>query len=91
MAGVTKSLCWACQSEIDGKTRKAVVLGDLAVPVCLRCWESLPNAERIRLAMQILDREPGGAAASIQGMAEAIRERLESPGGFSDSIRPGRN
>ena len=79
--------CWCCA---DGLTEGGPVVGDVPLPVCDACWESLTEESRLAFAMQYLDRQPGGIAWSIGRMADAIFDRLEAPGGFGD-FKPGRN
>lgn len=33
--------------------------------VCLRCWQIIPPADRIRIAISVLDRAPGGYLAEL--------------------------
>lgn len=53
-------VCWSCQKPLPA-TGQPVSLGpDVLPPVCLKCWRSMPEADRISLAIQFhRAKEPG--------------------------------
>jgi hypothetical protein len=81
--------CWSCQRTI--KTGVFVWISETPLPICPDCWGKLSIDQRIRIATLAQDRDAGGVARAIGSVCQAIRERLDSPGGLADSIERGRN
>jgi hypothetical protein len=85
-AGQTEN-CLGCLTPIGDPV---VVFGDVALPICRSCYDKLTRLDRIRFALDWIDRQPGGSVWAVRRAAEAIVDRLEGPAGSLD-FPPGRN
>ena len=49
--------CWACGVELTPNRRATVPTG---VECCDRCWAKVPITDRLKITMDVRDRQPGG-------------------------------
>jgi hypothetical protein len=64
--------CVACQQSSEDWVR----YGQVALPVCLTCWNKLDTATRIRLAIQLEDRH-GGWRDAVRTLCEKLGISLD--------------
>lgn len=73
-------LCWSCQIALDDKT--AVWIDNhYAIQCCKACWEKVPVAQRLEIAMKFHDRSVNGFG--IQETLQMVRDALQGSGFFS--------
>ena len=63
--------CWSCGCEVTSYRRGCVPWG---IDCCQRCWNRVPVFERLKLAISMRDREPGGFLSEL---AELVMRSVE--------------
>lgn len=78
-------ICWCCQElfpEGPGTARDRVWLDqDFCLPVCRACWERIPEAQRVELALKFRDRGPScGNVADVLDWLHGVMANSELAG-----------
>ena len=54
-------VCWSCQQPLNHASH----CGAAGVEICQKCWQKIPIVDRVQIALQVLDRAPGGYLAEL--------------------------
>lgn len=52
--------CWACQKPVANLNRLASLDDSTVIPCCITCWQQIPIAQRLEIAIKFRDRSDHG-------------------------------
>ena len=69
---MTYANCMSCNHELEPGTRKNV---PALIDCCSHCWGKIPIVDRLRLAIAVRDRSPGGV---LNELTELLMRTIEA-------------